>query len=61
MLEVLDRSAASVLMASGFLQITMGSLSLIGGWEVQNGALQSLGIDMFAQAQQASLSTPSSV
>ena len=36
------------------LQMEMGSLSLLGGWEAQNGALQTLGIDMFAQAKQAS-------
>lgn len=30
----------------------MGSLSLLAGWEGQNGALQTLGIDMFAQAKQ---------
>lgn len=34
------------------LQITMGSPSLLAGWEGQNGALQTLGIDIFAQAKQ---------
>ena len=36
------------------LQIEMGSLNLLGAFEAQNGALQTLGIDMFAAAKQAS-------
>lgn len=43
-----------VLIMYSCLQIEMGSLTLLAGWEATDGALQTLGIDMFAQAKQAS-------
>ena len=37
------------------MQVEIGSLSLVAGWEAQVYALQSAGIDLFVSAKQASM------
>ena len=38
----------------GEVQVEIGSLSLVAGWEAQVYVLQSAGIDLFSAAKQAS-------